>query len=333
VRLGLQLGYDDPAAAVALALEADRLGYDSVWSSEAYGSDAVSPLAWIGARTERIKLGTGIMQMPARSPAATASTVATLDALSGGRVLLGLGTSGPQVAEGWHGQAWGKPLTRTREYVAIVREILRRERPLEHHGEHYDVPYTGDGATGLGKPLKIIVHPPRADVPIYLAAIGPKNVALAAEIADGWLPIFFSPERFREVHGPSLGEVRNGFDVAPLVPVLVADDVQTCRDFLKPMLALYVGGMGSREQNFYNRLARRYGYEAAAEEIQDSYLAGRKEEAVAAVPDALVDEIALVGPKERIADRLAAWRESGATSLIVQTRQREALEVLAELVL
>jgi F420-dependent oxidoreductase-like protein len=333
VRLGLQLGYDDPAAAVALALEADRLGYDSVWSSEAYGSDAVSPLAWIGARTERIKLGTGIMQMPARSPAATASTVATLDALSGGRVLLGLGTSGPQVAEGWHGQAWGKPLTRTREYVAIVREILRRERPLEHHGEHYDVPYTGDGATGLGKPLKIIVHPPRADVPIYLAAIGPKNVALAAEIADGWLPIFFSPERFREVHGPSLGEVRDGFDVAPLVPVLVADDVQTCRDFLKPMLALYVGGMGSREQNFYNRLARRYGYEAAAEEIQSSYLAGRKEEAVAAVPDALVDEIALVGPKERIADRLAAWRESGATSLIVQTRQREALEVLAELVL
>jgi F420-dependent oxidoreductase-like protein len=333
VRLGLQLGYDDPAAAVALALDAERLGYDSVWSSEAYGSDAVSPLAWIGAKTERIKLGTGIMQMPARSPAATASTVATLDALSGGRVLLGLGTSGPQVAEGWHGQAWGKPLTRTREYVAIVREVLRRERPLEHHGEHYDVPYTGDGATGLGKPLKIIVHPPRADVPIYLAAIGPKNVALAAEIADGWLPIFFSPERFREVHGPSLGEIRNGFDVAPLVPVLVADDVQTCRDFLKPMLALYVGGMGSREQNFYNRLARRYGYEAAAEEIQESYLAGRKEEAVAAVPDALVDEIALVGPKERIAERLAAWRESGATSLIVQTRQREALEVLAELVL
>jgi F420-dependent oxidoreductase-like protein len=333
VRLGLQLGYDDPVAAVALALDAERLGFDSVWSSEAYGSDAVSPLAWIGARTERIKLGTGIMQMPARSPAATASTVATLDALSGGRVLLGLGTSGPQVAEGWHGQPWGKPLVRTREYVAIVREILRRERPLEHHGEHYDVPYTGDGATGLGKPLKIIVHPPRADVPIYLAAIGPKNVALAAEIADGWLPIFFSPERFREVHGPSLGAVRNGFDVAPLVPVLVGDDVQTCRDFLKPMLALYVGGMGSRRQNFYNRLARRYGYEDAAAEIQDRYLAGRKEEAVAAVPDALVDEIALVGPKERIADRLAAWRECGATSLILQTRQREALEVLAELLL
>jgi F420-dependent oxidoreductase-like protein len=333
VRLGLQLGYDDPVVAVALALDAERLGFDSVWSSEAYGSDAVSPLAWIGARTERIKLGTGIMQMPARSPAATASTVATLDALSGGRVLLGLGTSGPQVAEGWHGQPWGKPLVRTREYVAIVREILRRERPLEHHGEHYDVPYTGDGATGLGKPLKIIVHPPRADVPIYLAAIGPKNVALAAEIADGWLPIFFSPERFREVHGPSLGAVRNGFDVAPLVPVLVGDDVQTCRDFLKPMLALYVGGMGSRRQNFYNRLARRYGYEDAAAEIQDRYLAGRKEEAVAAVPDALVDEIALVGPKERIADRLAAWRECGATSLILQTRQREALEVLAELLL
>src|SRR5262245_24402015 len=331
MRVGLQLGYDDPAFWVGLAEEADRCGFHSIWTSEAYGSDAVSPLAWTGGRTTKVKLGTAIMQMPARTPATTAATVATLDLLSGGRVLLGLGTSGPQVAEGWHGQAWGKPLTRTREYVSIVRTILRREVALEHHGDHYDVPYTGADATGLGKPLKIIVHPPRADVPIYLAAIGPKNVALAAEIADGWLPIFFSPERFREVHGPSLGEVRNGFDVAPLVPVLVGDDVQTCRDFLKPMLALYVGGMGSREQNFYNRLARRYGYEEAADAIQDAYLGGRKDEAVAAVPDALVDEIALVGPKERIADRLGAWRESGATSLILQARQREALEVLAEL--
>src|SRR6185312_15180496 len=289
------LGYDDLVLWTALAEEAERCGFHSVWTSEAYGSDAVSPLAWVGARTTNVKLGTAIMQMPARSPATTAATVATLDLLSGGRVLLGLGTSGPQVAEGWHGQAWGKPLTRTREYVEIVRAILRREAPLEHHGEHYDIPYTGDGATGLGKPLKIIVHPPRADVPIYLAAIGPKNVALAAEIADGWLPIFFSPERAQAIHGPALEEgfaARGGrpagWDLAPLVPVLMDDDVQACRDFLKPMLALYVGGMGARGQNFYNRLAQRYGFEAEAEAIQDHYLSGRKAEAAAAVPDALV---------------------------------------------
>ena len=270
MRLGLQLGYDDPVSAVALAEEADRLGFDSVWTSEAWGADAVTPLAWIAARTERIGLGTAIMQMPARTPAATAMTVATLDHLSGGRVRLGLGTSGPQVVEGWHGQPWGKPLTKTREYVEIVRTALRRGT-VEHHGEHYDIPYTGKGATGLGKPLKMILRPLRADVPIYLAAIGPRNVALAAEIADGWLPIFFSPERFADVHRQYLDEgfaTRGGrpddFDIAPLVPVIVADDVEAARDFLKPMLALYVGGMGARDANFYNRLAGRYGYEAEA---------------------------------------------------------------------
>jgi F420-dependent oxidoreductase-like protein len=236
VRLGLQLGYDDPLGGIALAQEADRLGFHSVWTSEAYGTDAVTPMAWIAATTQRIAVGSAIMQMPARSPAATATTVATLDLLSGGRVLLGLGTSGPQVAEGWHGQPWGKPLLRTREYVEIVRTILRREAPLEHHGEHYDIPYTGPGATGLGKPLKIIVHPKRTEVPIYLAAIGPKNVALTAEIADGWLPIFFSPERAPAVHGPALEEgfARRGgrpvgWDLAPLVPVVMADDVQARR--------------------------------------------------------------------------------------------------------
>ena len=340
MRLGLQLGYDDPVAAVALAEEAERLDFDSVWTSEAYGTDAVTPMAWIAARTERIKIGSAIMQMPARSPAAVAATVATLDLLSVGRVLLGLGTSGPQVAEGWHGQAFGKPLGRTREYVSIVREILRREGPLEHHGEHYDIPYAGPGATGLGKPLKLIVHPLRADVPIYLAAIGPRNVALAAEIADGWLPIFFSPERFAEVHAPQLeagfavrGGRPHGWDLAPLVPVVVADDAAAARDFLKPLLALYIGGMGAREQNFYTRLARRYGYENAAEQIQEHYLAGRKSDAIAAVPDALVDEVALVGDRDRIADRLDAWRASGATTLILQARQPEALQLLAELVL
>ena len=271
MRLGLQLGYDDPVAAVALAEEADRLGFHSVWTSEAYGADAVTPMGWLAGRTSQVRIGSGIMQMPARSPAATAATVATLDLLSGGRALLGLGTSGPQVAEGWHGQRWGKPLERTREYVDVVRTILRREQPLEHHGEHYDIPYTGDGATGLGKPLKLITRPLRAEVPIYLAAIGPRNVALAAEIADGWLPILFSPERIAEVHGPHLEEgfARRGgrpadFDVAPLVPVVVADDVGLARDFLRPVVALYVGGMGARGQNFYNRLACRYGFEAEA---------------------------------------------------------------------
>jgi F420-dependent oxidoreductase-like protein len=340
MRLGLQLDYSNPVEAVALAAEADRLGYHSVWTSEAYGADAVTPMAWIAARTERILVGSGIMQMPARSPATTAATVATLDLLSGGRTLLGLGTSGPQVAEGWHGQAWGKPLTRTREYVEIVRAVLRRDAPVEHHGEHYDIPFSGPGATGLGKPLKIILRPLRETVPVYLAAIGPRNVALAAEIADGWLPIFFSPERFAEVHGPSLEEgfARRGgrpeaFDVAPLVPVLLADDVDAARDALKPLIALYVGGMGARGQNFYNRLACRYGFEAEAAAIQEAYLDGRKDEAAAAVPEALVEEIALVGGKARIADRLEAWRECGATTLLLQARQPEALRALAELVL
>jgi F420-dependent oxidoreductase-like protein len=340
VRLGLQLGYEDPVGAGALAEEADRLGFHSVWSSEAYGADAVTPLAWLAGRTTTVMLGTGIMQMPARTPAATASTIATLDLLSGGRALLGLGTSGPQVAEGWHGQPFGKPLGRTREYVEIVRAALRREAPLEHHGPHYDIPYTGEGATGLGKPLKLIIRPTRPDIPVYLAAIGPRNVALTAEIADGWLPIFFSPERFAETHLPSLeegfaarGGRPGGWDLAPLVPVVLLDDVAIARDVLRPLVALYVGGMGARGQNFYNRLACRYGFEAEAAAVQDAYLDGRREDAAAAVPDALIDEVALVGDRARIADRLAAWRECGATTLILQARQPEALQLLAELVL
>ena len=339
MRLGLQLGYDDPLTWTRLAEEAERCGFHSVWTSEAYGSDAVSPLAWIGARTANVRLGTAIMQMPARSPATTAATVATLDLLSGGRVLLGLGTSGPQVAEGWHGQAWGKPLTRTREYVEIVRAILRREAPLEHHGEHYDIPYSGSGATGLGTPLRIIVHPPRADVPIYLAAIGPKNVALAAEIGDGWLPIFFSPERFADTHGPMLeegfarrGGRPDGWDLAAHVPVVMTDDVAAGRDFLKPLLALYVGGMGAKGKNFYNDLACRYGFEKEAKEVQDLYLDGKKKEAADAIPFEMVDEVTLLGPKERIRDRLDAWREAGVTTMILGAQQTEALELMSELV-
>jgi F420-dependent oxidoreductase-like protein len=332
VRLGLQLHYDDPLAAVALAEQADRLGFHSVWSSEAWGADAVSVAAWVAARTEKIGIGTAIMQMPARTPAATVMTAATLDLLSRGRLLLGLGTSGPQVVEGWHGQPWGKPLLRTREYVSIVRAGLRREA-LEHHGEHYQLPFQGDGATGLGKPLKLIVRPLRSDVPIYLAAIGPKNVQLAAEIADGWLPIFFSPERFAEVHRPHLAGAPEGFDIAATAPVVVADDVGVAREFLKPLLALYVGGMGARGQNFYNRLACRYGYEKEAATVQELYLGGRKNDAAAAVPDALVDEVALIGDRARIADRLEAWKECGVTTVVARARQPEALQLLAELVL
>jgi F420-dependent oxidoreductase-like protein len=346
MRLGVNFGYQDWGAnlvgAVSMAKEADALGYSSGWTAEAYGTDAVTPLTWMLAQTERMSFGPAIMQMPARTPAMTAMTAATLDLMSGGRFLLGLGLSGPQVVEGWHGQAYGKPLTKTREYVEIVRTILAREAPLEHHGPHYDIPYTGSDATGLGKPLKLIVHPRRPDIPIYLASIGEKNVELTAEIADGWLPIFFSPERYREAFGPSieagLAKAGNGktladFDIAPTVTVIVGDDIELLRSFVKPMIALYVGGMGARGRNFYNALACRYGYEAAATEIQDLYLDGKKKEATAAVPDELVDEVALIGPKERIRDRIDAWKESGVGTMIVGAQQPEALRVMAELCL
>jgi len=345
MRLGINFGYQDwgtgLANAVALAQDAERLGYHSVWTAEAYGTDAVTPLTWLMAHTERLNFGSAILQMPARTPAMTAMTAATLDLMSGGRFLLGLGLSGPQVVEGWHGQPYGKPLGRTREYVDIIRTLLKREAPLEHHGREYHIPYDGPDATVLGKPLKIIVHPRRADLPIYLAAIGPKNVELCAEIADGWLPIFFSPTRLRDTYGASLdagfakagGKTLNDFDVAPTVSVIVGDDVDALRGFVKPMAALYIGGMGARGRNFYNDLACRYGFEAAAKQIQDLYLEGNKREAIAAVPDELVDEISLIGPKERIADRLEAWKESGITTMIVGAQQPEALQVMAELVL
>ena len=336
MKLGLSLGYappgTNPADLLPLVQEAERLGFDSVWVAEAWGTDAVSVLGWLAAKTERIKLGSAIMQIPGRSPANTAMTAATLDLLSGGRFLLGLGTSGPQVVEGWHGQPWGKPLGKTREYVEIVRAALGRQ-VVEHHGEHYEIPWKGPGATGLGKPLKLMLRPLRAEIPIYLAALGPKNVALAAEIADGWLPIFVDPERFDDAFGPSLAYAPPGFEIAATVSVLVGDDVEALRDALRPHVALYVGGMGARGRNFYNSLVRRYGWEDEAEQIQELYLAGRQREAIAAVPDALVDAVALVGPKERIAERLGAWRETPVTTLVLGTPQPEALQTLAELVL
>ena len=333
MRLGLNLGYwgADAARVVDVAREAESLGFHSVWTAEAYGSDAVVPLAWVGAQTSKIGLGTAIMQMPARSPAMTAMTAVTLDLLSGGRALLGLGLSGPQVAEGWHGQRYGKPLGKMREYVDIVRTIMRREAPLEHHGEHYDIPYMGPGATGLGKPLKLIVHPQR-QIPIYLAAIGPKNVALAAEIADGWLPVWFSPTRMEVYADAFEGRDLSSFDIAPTVSVVLGDDAAVCRQMVKPMLALYIGGMGARDRNFYNDLACRYGYEGAAKEIQDLYLDGKKQEAAAAVPDELVDEVALCGPKERIAELVEPWKESPVTTMVLATVQTEALRLMAELV-
>ena len=329
MRLGFYMGYAQPGTnpleLLELAREAEQLGYESAWTAEAWGVDAVTPLAWLGAQTTTLKLGTAIMQLPGRSPANTAMTAATLDLLSGGRFLLGLGTSGPQVVEGWHGQEWGKPLGKTREYVEIVRSVLRRER-LEHHGEHYDIPVRG--GTGLGKPLRLMARPLRAEIPIYLAAISPKAVEQAFEIADGWLPIFWSPERARSVF--PLDRARDGFDVAPSVPALHTDDVETGRNALKEYYSFYIGGMGARGKNFYNDLFARYGYEAEAREIQDMFLGGQQREAASKVPDAFVDEVALVGPVARMRERLAAWRESGATTLLVSTRDLGTLRAVVE---
>jgi F420-dependent oxidoreductase-like protein len=339
MRLGLNLGYwgSLPVDNVALALEADRLGYHSIWTAEAYGSDAISPLVWVAAKTERINVGTGIMQMTARAPVMAAMTAATIDLLTGGRMLVGIGASGPQVVEGWHGVPYGKPVTRAREYIEIMRKVWRRDHPLVHHGEHYDIPC--DGGSGLGKPLKLTIHPIRPSIPIYLAAVGPKNVELAAELADGWLPIFFSPNQmkiYREWLDQGFARAGAGakeFDIAPTVMIRIGDDASACRDAVKPFLALYIGGMGAREKNFYFNIACRYGYEDSAHRVQDLYLSGKKMEAAQAVPDELVDEVALCGPRERIAERLQIWRDSGTTTMICGLSDLETLRVMAELVL
>ena len=343
MRIGLSIGYSGARMELPLALvqEADRLGYCAVWTAESYGSDALTPLTWLGALTQNIKLGTAILQMPARTPAMTAMSAMTLDQLSGGRMLLGLGLSGPQVVEGWHGQPYGKPLEKTREYVSIVRAIFRREAPVAFNGTYYQIPYQGEDATGLGKSLKSILHG-RADLPIYLASIGPKNITLTAEIADGWLPIFFSPERYNQIHRAQIeaGFARAGkdkkiaqFDIAPTVTVVMGDNIEMCYNQLRPMLALYIGGMGARGKNFYFDLACQYGFEAEAHKIQDFYLEGNKGEAMMAVPEAIIDAVALVGSKARIKDRLQLWKNSPITTLNIATNDIDTLRTMAELVL
>jgi F420-dependent oxidoreductase-like protein len=320
MRLGVHIGYWGLGLTAQdqldIVREAERVGYDSVWAAEAYGSDAATVLGWIAGQTERIKIGSAIFQMPARSPAMTAMTAATLDQLSGGRMLLGIGSSGPQVAEGWHGQRFARQLQRTRDYVAVVRKALNRER-LEFHGETLELPLPD----GPGKALKLTIAPVQDRIPIYLAAIGPKNTQLAGEIADGWIPIFFSPEHIGELRplleegATRAGRSLDGFDVAPTVNVAIDEDLERARDLMRPFIALYVGGMGSREQNFYNALARRYGFEDAARTVQDLYLDGRRDEAAAAVPDELVDTVTLCGPADRVRERLAVYRDAGVGTL------------------
>jgi F420-dependent oxidoreductase-like protein len=331
VRLGLTLGYQTawttPADHLALAQEADRLGFSVVWTAEAYGSDSPSVLAWIAGQTSRIDVGSGVMQIPARSPAATAMTAATIDALSGGRFRLGLGVSGPQVSEGWHGVRFAKPLARTREYVDIVRMALARQ-PVEYAGEHYQLPLPG----GPGKALRLGFHPPRADIPIYLAAVGPRNLELAGEIADGWLAVFFAPEHAGELLGhvragrERAGKPMDSFDVVPTVPVVVGEDPTACAELVRWYAALYVGGMGSREQNFYHQLAVRMGYGEAAREVQDLYLAKRHRDAAAAVPFEFIDSTSLLGPVDRIADRMRAYAGAGVTTLSVSLFAADAAD-------
>lgn len=330
MRIGYSTGYwkqGPPPGALRAIRTAERLGFESVWAAEAYGSDAFTPLAWWGSRTTRIKLGTGIAQLSARTPTAAAMAALTLDHLSGGRVILGLGVSGPQVVEGWYGLPYPKPLARTREYIDIVRQVLAREGDVTSPGPHYPLPYPGADGMGLGKPLRSTVHPLRADLPIYLAAEGPKNVALAAEIADGWLPFLFSPKadaaaRAQLEEGFAMRSPdrtpRERFEVALQLAVIPHPDVEAAADMVRPIIALYVGGMGAKGENYHRNVIDRLGYSDAADRIQELYLAGKKAEAIAAVPTKLVEEIALIGPPEKIRDELAAWEESVITTMLVQ---------------
>jgi F420-dependent oxidoreductase-like protein len=338
VKLGINIGYSGGRVELPLdrVLEAEQLGYDSLWTAEAYGSDAVTPLAYLAAKTTRIKLGTGIMQLAGRTPAMCAMTMSTLDALSGGRVLVGLGLSGPQVVEGWHGMPYDKPVARLREYVQILRKIWAREEPVALDGQAYQLPYRGPGATGLGKPLKSILH--SRQLPIYLATMQPLSVRATAELADGWLPIWFSPQRldmFRPVIEEGFKRAGNGkswkdFAIAAGCTVIIGDDVRACLAQMKPNLALYVGGMGAKQKNFHNEMITKYGYGEFTARIQELYLSGRKTEAIAAVPDELCDELSLCGPEARIRQRYKTWEDSGVTTMLVQTSQREALHLMAD---
>jgi F420-dependent oxidoreductase-like protein len=340
----LKLGGATPSIDIDTVLEAERLGFSQVWCGESYSTDAISPVAWVLARTTRIKAGTGIMQIPARTPACAAMTAMTLQALSGGRFLCGVGVSGPQVVEGWHGVPFGKPMPRTKEYIAIIRQILAREKPLTFQGEEYTIPYNGPDATGLGKPLRSIIHGDPS-LRFYVASITPGGLRTAGEVANGVLPIFYSPEQPKVVTDSLLEGMRRAgreptladFDIAPYVRTRMGDDLQACRDAIRPELALYIGGMGARTKNFYNAVACKLGYEGAAKKIQDLFLDGKKNEAAAAVPDALVDEISLVGSADRIKDRLHAWKDAAKAhnvgTMVLIGASVDAMRVVAEAVL
>ncbi len=346
MRLGLVLGATGARYSIDmdLILEAESLGFDSVWFSEAWGNDALTPAAWVLSRTSRIKVGTGIIQMQARTPAMAAMTAMTLHDLSGGRFILGIGPSGPQVIEGWHGEPFGRPIGRTREYIEIIRNILNREAPLKHDGRHYQIPFHGEGSTGLGKPLKSIMHGDPS-MKIYTAAITPAGLRASGELADGGFPIYMDPTRFDILEEPlseGFAKAGNGkgladYKVSPFVAVEVGDDIEACRAPVKREMALYIGGMGARDKNYYNDYAKKLGFEAAAVEIQDHFLAGRRAEAEAAVPNELVDAVALVGPKERIVERVGVWKDAGAKgqvdTMVIRRPTRQSMQAIAEAVL
>ena len=336
MKLGLMWGYwgaQPPPDIIPITQEAERLGFDSVWSAEAWGSDAFSPLAWIAGQTSTIKLGTSVVQLAARTPTATAMAAITLDHISNGRFQLGLGVSGPQVVEGWYGRPSTKPLARTREYVEIIRRVLRREEPLDFQGEFYQHPYRGEGSTGLGKPLRAITHPVRADIPIFLGAEGPKNVAMTAEIADGWLPLYYSPHH-PEVYAESLAGAGPDFQIVAGAQVNINDDLEQALMPVKMMIGFYIGGMGAKGQNYHTKLMERFGFEEEALKIQELFFDGKRDEAIAAVPDEFADAISLCGSPERIRDRVAAWDESAVSSLLVYSPGGpEALRQLAEILL